>query len=66
MGRAHKTSGDAAIQLLIWAIEEIEKTGDEKALFHSRAALKRIQRIYSPSPLLRRDVGTSGSLAKCP
>jgi hypothetical protein len=57
MGSAHKPSADAAIQLLTWAIEEIEKTGDEETLFHVRAALERLQRIYSASPLPRRDTG---------
>ena len=57
MGSAHKPSADAAIQLLTRAIEEIEETGDYQTLFHTRAALERLQRIYSASPLLLRDAG---------
>jgi len=31
---------EAAIQYLIWALEEIEKTGNEKAAKHARLALE--------------------------
>ncbi|MDA9497263.1 hypothetical protein XI05_06905 [Bradyrhizobium sp. CCBAU 11357] len=51
-------SADAAIQLLIWAIEEIKRTGDQEILFHTRAALEQ-QRIYSTCPSLQRDAGSA-------
>ena len=35
--RAHH---DAAIQYLAWAVEQIEKSGNEEAARHARAALK--------------------------
>ena len=34
---------DAAIQYLAWAVEEIEKSGNEEAARHARAALKVLQ-----------------------
>ncbi|MGV7215029.1 hypothetical protein [Bradyrhizobium sp. UFLA05-112] len=33
----------SAIQSLVWAIEEIEKTGNKKAEHHARLALKYLQ-----------------------
>lgn len=50
MGTAHKPSADAAIQYLTWAIEEIEQTGDQETCRHARAALERLQCIYSRRP----------------
>jgi hypothetical protein len=41
-------NSDAAIQYLTWAIEQIEKEGDEEAARHARAALKRLQAIQRP------------------
>ena len=34
---------DAAIQYLAWAVEEIEKSGNEEAARHARAALKALE-----------------------
>ncbi len=33
----------AAVQYLTWALEEIEKTGDQTAARHARMALKELQ-----------------------
>jgi hypothetical protein len=38
---------DAAIQYLVWAIDEIEKSGDQRAARHARAALKSLQETPS-------------------
>jgi hypothetical protein len=35
---------EGAIQSLVWAIEEIAKTGNRKAEHHARLALKYLQR----------------------
>jgi hypothetical protein len=35
-------NSEGAIQTLVWAIEEIEKTGNERALHHARLALKHL------------------------
>jgi hypothetical protein len=32
-----------AVQYLIWALEEIEKSGDQKAAHHARMALKELR-----------------------
>jgi hypothetical protein len=34
---------EGAIQMLVWAIEEIAKTGNKKAEHHARLALKYLQ-----------------------
>ena len=46
-------NGDAAIQYLTWAIELIEKEGDEEAASHARAALKRLKVIQRPRSPMR-------------
>jgi len=38
---------DAAIQYLAWAVEEIEKSGNEEAARHARAALKALEEGYA-------------------
>jgi hypothetical protein len=38
---------DAAIQYLAWAVEEIEKSGNEAAARHARAALKALEEGYA-------------------
>jgi hypothetical protein len=43
MTDADKSHADAAVQLLIWALEEIEKAGNEKARQHARAALEALR-----------------------
>jgi hypothetical protein len=35
---------EAATQYLIWALEEIEKTGDQEAAYHARLALKALRK----------------------
>jgi hypothetical protein len=48
----------AAVQLLIWALEEIEKSGNAEAAQHARSALKACNRLpASPSipPHVERD-----------
>lgn len=52
MATGHRPEAGAAMQYLSWAIEEIEKTGEETALIHARAALEQLHRIYSPPPSL--------------
>ena len=36
-------NSEGAIQMLVWAIEEIAKTGNKKAERHARLALKYLQ-----------------------
>ena len=36
-------ANSAAIQYLIWALEELEQTGDQKAAHHARMALKELR-----------------------
>jgi hypothetical protein len=38
---------EAAIQYLVWALEEIEKTGSKKAAQHARMALDELRAINS-------------------
>jgi hypothetical protein len=42
-----KTDAEAASQYLIWALEEIEKVGNQKAAHHARLALAALR---SPMP----------------
>jgi hypothetical protein len=44
MGNPSKSHTRAAIQLLVWAIEEIEKAGNPLAAEHARSALRDMQR----------------------
>jgi hypothetical protein len=39
------------MQLLIWAMEEIAKTGNEKAERHARDALKALRQVIPPDRL---------------
>jgi hypothetical protein len=61
MGTGYKSEADAAIQYLTWALEEIEKTGHEKALFHARAALQGLRSVYYPHGALtiKHDTGST-------
>jgi hypothetical protein len=36
---------EAAVQYLVWALEEIEKSGHQKAAHHARLALKELRAI---------------------
>jgi hypothetical protein len=38
-----------AVQALVWAIEEIVKTGDKEAEHHARLALKHLQSANGPA-----------------
>jgi hypothetical protein len=42
-------SSEGAIQMLVWAIEEIAKTGNTKAEHHARLALKYLQTPDQPT-----------------
>jgi hypothetical protein len=46
----------AAVQHLIWALEEIEKAGNERAALHARSALKALQEPAG-RPTTAQDVG---------
>jgi len=41
---------EAAIQYLVWALEEIEKSGHQKAAHHARLALKELRDINARKP----------------
>jgi hypothetical protein len=41
---------DTAIQYLAWAVEEIEKSGNEEAARHARAALKCLKKARPSRP----------------
>jgi hypothetical protein len=43
MTDSDKSRAEGAIQALVWAIEEIAKTGNKNAERHARAALKLLQ-----------------------
>ncbi|MBR0801792.1 hypothetical protein JQ615_41370 [Bradyrhizobium jicamae] len=38
---------EAAMQYLAWAIEEVEKTGHQKATHHVRTALDQLRLLYT-------------------
>jgi hypothetical protein len=46
---SHNTNVEAAMQYLIWALESIEQTGNQKAAEHARLALEAL-RDAQPSP----------------
>jgi hypothetical protein len=55
---------DAAMQYLVWALEEIEKSGHHKAARHARMALEELSSTphpsnetdeHVPSPIVYRD-----------
>lgn len=41
---------DAAVHYLIWALEEIEKAGEETAAKHARIALDRLRDTFPQRP----------------
>ena len=43
MTNSHNSHLESAIQALVWAIEDIAKTGNEKAEHHARLALKYLE-----------------------
>ncbi|MBO4226437.1 hypothetical protein [Bradyrhizobium neotropicale] len=45
---------EGAIQMLLWAIEEIQKTGNNKAERHARSALKYLRAGAPPNELTSR------------
>jgi len=53
MATRYKAEAEAAMQYLIWAIEQLEKTGEARALLHARAALDQLHSVYSPSLSLK-------------
>jgi hypothetical protein len=53
MANPSKSHTQAAIQLLVWAIEEIERAGNPLAAEHARSALRDMQRAVGdvdPAP----------------
>jgi len=44
MTRSHNSHADAALQYLIWALEEIEKSGNTKAAQHARRAIDALRK----------------------
>jgi hypothetical protein len=45
---------EAAIQYLIWALEEIEKTGSKEAAEHARSALEALREASASANLKER------------
>jgi hypothetical protein len=43
MDQMNSKNSEGAIQMLVWAIEEIAKTGNKKAEHHARLALKHLR-----------------------
>ena len=48
MTAASNPDNKTAMQYLVWALEEIEKTGNEKAAQHARSALAALQEASLP------------------
>jgi hypothetical protein len=42
---------EAAVQYLVWALEEIEKSGHQKAAQHARLALKELRDSEAQQPI---------------
>lgn len=40
---------EAASQYLVWALEEIEKVGNQKAALHTRAAITALRKFIPPT-----------------
>lgn len=53
MGSARNPYTEAALQYLIWAVEELEKAGDDKAARHARSAIDALQTGSSVSQSVR-------------
>jgi len=49
MDQINRRNSEGAIQMLVWALEEIEKTGNEQALRHARLALKHLRQDAEPA-----------------
>jgi hypothetical protein len=43
------TNAEAAMQYLIWALEEMEKSGNQEAARHARTALEALQGVQPGS-----------------
>ena len=53
MTDSDNSPAEGAIQALVWAIEEIAKTGNKKAEHHARLALKDLQGVPDERPAAR-------------
>jgi hypothetical protein len=47
----HNPYAEAAVQYLVWALEEIEKSGHQKAAQHARLALKELRDSEARRPI---------------